>query len=170
MNWSFAIVVPTMFSFKYHFSCKFKHLSSAEQYPDPTPYFDLPSSITPWYLEDIMPSHYILWISDEVVPFPVIVTPMVLGCRQPRTPRIESNPHYNSVPSSTLLLRSLMLHHVIPSLIGYIIIVLILTVLPGPYSRSIIFDDELSLRRSSSSYHFALNSKLGFECVSYPWS
>ena len=34
--WPFAIVVPTMFSFKYHFSCKFKHLSSAEQYPSPT--------------------------------------------------------------------------------------------------------------------------------------
>ena len=35
--------------------------------------------------------------------------------------------------------------------------------LPGPSSRSIIFDDELSLRRSSSSYHFALNNKLDFE-------
>ena len=35
--------------------------------------------------------------------------------------------------------------------------------LPGPSSRSTIFDDELTLRRSSSSYHFALNNKLGFE-------
>ena len=32
--WPFAIMVPTIF--KYHFSCKFKHLSSAEQYPSPT--------------------------------------------------------------------------------------------------------------------------------------
>ena len=32
----FAIVVPTMFSCKYYFSCKFKHLSSVEQYPSPT--------------------------------------------------------------------------------------------------------------------------------------
>ena len=40
---------------------------------------------------------------------------------------------------------------------------MILTVLPGPSSRSTIFDDELTLRRSSSSYHFALNNKLGFE-------
>ena len=35
--------------------------------------------------------------------------------------------------------------------------------LPGPSSWSTIFDDELSLRRSSSSYHFALNNKLGLE-------
>ena len=37
-------------------------------------------------------------------------------------------------------------HHIIPSLFVYIIIVMILTVLPGPYSRSTTFDDELSLR------------------------
>ena len=54
----------------------------------------------------------------------------------------------------------LILHHVIPSLIGYIIIVLILTMLPNPSSRSTIFDDELSLRRSSSSYRFTSNNKL----------
>ena len=35
--------------------------------------------------------------------------------------------------------------------------------LPGPSSRSTILDDEITLRRSSSSYHFALNTKLGFE-------
>ena len=59
--------------------------------------------------------------------------------------------------------------HAIPSLFGYIIILMILTVLPGPYSRSTTFDDELSLRRSSSSYHFTSNNKLGLEFVSYPW-
>ena len=59
--------------------------------------------------------------------------------------------------------------HAIPSMFGYIIILMILTVLPGPYSRSTTFDDELSLRRFSSSYHFALNSKLEFEFVSYSW-
>ena len=32
----FAIVVLTMFSFKYHVLCKFKHLSSIEQYPSST--------------------------------------------------------------------------------------------------------------------------------------
>ena len=56
--------------------------------------------------------------------------------------------------------------HVIPSLFGHIIVVMILTVLPGPYPRSTTFDDELSLRRFSSSYHFALNNKLDFEFVS----
>ena len=59
--------------------------------------------------------------------------------------------------------------HAIPSLYGYIIVVVILTVLPGPYPRSTNFDDELILRRSSSSYHLSLNSKLDFEFVSYPW-
>ena len=33
----------------------------------------------------------------------------------------------------------------------------------GPSSWSTILDDELSLRQFSSSYHFALNRKLGFE-------
>ena len=32
----FAIVLLTMFSFKYHVLCKFKHLSSIEQYPSST--------------------------------------------------------------------------------------------------------------------------------------
>ena len=36
---------------------------------------------------------------------------------------------------------------------------MILTVLPGPYSRSTTFDDELSLRRLSSSYRFTSNNK-----------
>ena len=36
--------------------------------------------------------------------------------------------------------------HVIPSLIAYIITMLSLTVLPGPYSQSTTFDNELSLR------------------------
>ena len=43
---------------------------------------------------------------------------------------------------------SLIILQVIPCLIGYILIVLLLTVLPGPSSRSTIFDDELSLRWS----------------------
>ena len=59
--------------------------------------------------------------------------------------------------------------HAIPNLFGYIIVMMILTVLPGLYSRSTTFDDELSLCRFSSSYHFALNSKLDFEFVSYSW-
>ena len=61
-----------------------------------------------------------------------------------------------------------VLDHDIPSLLGYVIIVPILTVLPGPSQRT-NFDSELILRRSSSSYHFSLNNKLDFEFVSYPW-
>ena len=61
-----------------------------------------------------------------------------------------------------------VLDHVIPSLLSYVIIVSILTVLPGPSQRT-NFDSELILRRSSSSYHFSLNSKLDFEFVSYLW-
>ena len=67
-----------------------------------------------------------------------------------------------------LLLTSLIILQVIPSLLGYVIIVPILTVLPGPSQRT-NFDSDLTLRRSSSSYHFSLNSKLDFEFVSYPW-
>ena len=52
---------------------------------------------------------------------------------------------------------SSLILQVIRSLIGYIIIVQLLTVLPGPSSRSTIFDDELTLRRSSS-YNFALKT------------
>ena len=56
----------------------------------------------------------------------------------------------------------MILHHVIPSLLGYIILVPILTVLPGP-SRRTNFKGELILRQPSSSYHFSLNRKLDFE-------
>ena len=54
------------------------------------------------------------------------------------------------------ILIGMILHHIIPSLISYIIIVLIfLTVLPGPSSRSTTSNNELSLHRSSLSYHFS---------------
>ena len=61
-----------------------------------------------------------------------------------------------------------VLDHVIPSLLSYVIIVPILTVLPGPSQRT-NFDNELILRRFSLPYHLALNNKLDFEFVSYPW-
>ena len=50
--WTFAIMVLTMFSFKYHFSCKFKHLSSAEQYPRPTSTLVCRRVLLTWYLEN----------------------------------------------------------------------------------------------------------------------
>jgi hypothetical protein len=90
----------------------------------------LPLSITLWYLEDIVPSHYLLWILAEVILLTVLVIPRVRVVRHSRTPTSDSNPHY-----ALLLLAiccwSFILNHVIPSLIGYIIIVLILTVLLG---------------------------------------
>ena len=42
---------------------------------------------------------------------------------------------------------SLIILQVFPSLLGYIIVLAILTVLLVPYSRSTIFDDQLSLHR-----------------------
>ena len=55
-----------------------------------------------------------------------------------------------------MLLTSLIILQVIPSLISYITIVLkFLIVLSGPSSRSTISDNELSLHRSSLSYHFS---------------
>ena len=51
-----------MFSFKYHFSCKFKHLSSAEQYPSPTSTLICRRVLPPWYLEIIMGLHNFLWV------------------------------------------------------------------------------------------------------------
>ena len=59
---------------------------------------------------------------------------------------------------------SLIILQVIPSLLGYVIIVPNLTVLPGPSQRT-NFDSELILRRSSSSYHSSLNNKLDFKFV-----
>ena len=79
------------------FSDKLKVLAFCRSLRLSNLYFDRPSGITPWYLEDINPLHYILWISDEVVPFPIIATPRVLGCRQPRTPICELNQHCDSV-------------------------------------------------------------------------
>ena len=78
------------------FSDKLKVLAFCRSLRLPNLYLDLPSSNTPWYLEDINPLHYILWIFDEVIPFPIIVTPRVLGYRQPRTPICESNQHCDS--------------------------------------------------------------------------
>ena len=82
-------LIPFLGQVKVLVFCRSIHLS--------TLYSTLPSGITPWYLKDINPLHFILGISDEVIPFPVIVTPRVLGCRQPKTPGGESNQHWDSV-------------------------------------------------------------------------
>ena len=60
------------------------------------------------------------------------------------------------------------LDHVIPSLLGYIIIVPNFNCATWSFFPEHNFDDGLSLRWLSSSYHFALNNKLDSEFVSYP--
>ena len=66
-------------------------------------------------------------------------------------PITEPSPHYGSTTIINLFAYEFVPDHILPTLFGYIITVMILTMLPGPYSRSTTFDDELSLRRSSSS-------------------
>ena len=127
------------------------------------------SSITPWYLEIIKELHNFLWVLHQLLFLTDYNFPgfwVVVNREYQKLNRVR-------ITIKQLLVISFayefVLDHVIPSLLGYIIILMILTVLPGPYSRSTTFGDELSLRRSSLSYRFALNNKLGFEFVSYPW-
>ena len=104
-----------------------------------------------------MPLHYILWTFDGVLPYPVFVTSRVLGCLSTENTHkwIDSALRFNN-SKSFLLLTSLIILQVSPSLIGYIIIVLkFLPVLSGPSSRSTISDNELSLHWYSSPYHFS---------------
>jgi hypothetical protein len=95
MNWSFAIMVPTILIFFDSFPGQVKILAFCRSFHLSNLYSDLPSSVTPCYLKDVVSLHYLLWILIEMI-----------------------------------------LHHIIPSLIGYIIIMLIFTVLPGPHARS----------------------------------
>ena len=159
-----------MFSFKYHVLCKFKHLSSIEQYPSSTS-----SLICRWVLPPGISrlswnciTSYEFFIKYYILADYNFSWALSYWTLKDTDNWIEFALRFNKYLNPSLLTNLLILQ-VIPSLIGYIIIELILTVLPGPSSRSTIFDDELTLRRSSSSYHFALNNKLGFEFVSYPW-
>ena len=86
-----------------------------------------------------------------------------------KTPITDSNPHRDFQLLVTFITYEFELDHVIPSLLGYILVVPILTMLPGPSSRSKNFDGDLILRRSSSSYQLSLKNKLDFEFVSHPW-
>ena len=157
-----------MFSFKYHFSCKIKHLSSVEQYPQSNPYSDLPSSITLWYLENIMELHNFLWVLRQLL--------FLTDSNFPRFWVVVNREHRYVNRVCTMVQQLLIIFfmyefvpdRVISSLFGYILTMLILIVLLGPF-RSTNFDDELILHRSSSSYRFTLNIKLDYEFVSYPW-
>jgi hypothetical protein len=106
-----------------HFADKLKHLSSANRYTCPTPILNnlehYPLLSRGYHPMLLRPMNF----SDGVIPFPVIVTPWVLGCLQTETTEqwIDST-RWFSTPS-TLLLGSWIPHHIIPSLIGYIFIV-----------------------------------------------
>ena len=171
VNWSLATVVPTMIVLLWsHFSDKLKQLSSMDQYTSPpllwscVEYYPPGISrlswncITPYefFIKCYLPtdSNFSRALSYWTLKDPDNWTESALRFNNSSVSFYK----YEFVPD-----------HAIPSLFGYIIVVMILTVLPGPSSRSTIFDDELTLRRSSSSYHFALNNKLGFDFVSYPW-
>jgi len=110
-----------------------------------------------------MPLHYILWICAGVIPFPIIVTPWVLGCRQPRTPNSESSPHCDSTTLSNLHCLRVCTRSCHSQLIDYIIIVR-LTAWPFylcPSSSGHNPDSALSLHRTFTIILFVLrdNSK-----------
>ena len=51
-----------------------------------------------------------------------------------KTPITEPSPHYVNISSVSFYKYEFVPDHAIPSLFGYIIVVMILTVLPGPSS------------------------------------
>ena len=124
VNWSFATMVPTMFVLLwFYFSDKLNYLPSADQYAFPT-------SIL-LYLRVLPPG--ISWISthcnssmkfwrSSTFSHHSHSTGSGLSSTENTNWWIESILRF--ITLSTLLLRSLILHHVTPSLIGYIIIML----------------------------------------------
>ena len=129
-----------MFSFKHHFSCKFKHLSSAKQYPSPTSTLIcrrvLPPGISRLSWNCIISyeffiKYYILTDSN----FSRALSYWTLKDIDNWT---ESALRFNN-SSVSFYKYEFVPYHAIPSLFGYIIVVTILTVLPGPYSRSTNF-------------------------------
>ena len=171
VNWSLTTVVRTMIVLPwFHFSDKLKQLSSMDQYTRPIFTLILCRVLPPGIsrLSGNCITSYEFFIKCYLSTDSNFSRALSYYTLKDTDNWIEFALRFNKYLNPSLLTNLLILQ-VIPSLIGYIIIELILTVLPGPSSRSTIFDDELTLRRSSSSYHFALNNKLGFEFVSYPW-
>ena len=171
VNWSLATMVPTMIVLLwFHFSDKLKQLSSMDQYTRPifTLIFCrvLPPGISRLSWNCI--TSYEFFIKCYLPTDSNFSRALSYYTLKNTDSWTESALRFNN-SSVSFYKYEFVPDHAIPSLFGYIIVVTILTVLPGPSSRSTIFDDELTLRRSSSSYHFALNNKLGFEFVLYPW-
>ena len=171
VNWSLATVVPTMIVLLwFHFSDKLKQLSSMDQYTRPTFTLILCRVLPPGIsrLSWNCITSYEFFIKCYLSTDSNFSRALSYSTLKDTDNWTESALRFDN-SSVSFYKYEFVPDHIIPSLFGYIIVVMILTVLPGPSSRSTISDDELTLRRSSSSYHFALNNKLGFEFVSYPW-
>ena len=156
-----------MFSFKYHFSCKIKHLSSVEQYPQSNLYFGLSSSINPPGISRLSwncITFYEFFIKCYLPTDSNFSRALSYWTLKDTDNWTESALRFNN-SSVSFYKYEFVPNHAIPSLFGYIIILMILSVLPGPYSWSTTLDDELSLRRFSSSYRFTSNNKLDPEFV-----
>ena len=150
----------------FRFSCKFEHLSSAKQYPSPTSTLIcrrvLPPGISRLSWNCI--TSYEFFIKCYLPTDSNFSWALSYWTLKDTNNWIESTLRFNN-SSVSFYKYEFVPDHAIPSLFGYIIILMILTVLPGPYSRSTTFDDKLSLRRFSSSYRFTSNNILDPEFV-----
>jgi len=126
-----------MFSFKYHVLCKFKHLSSIEQYP---------SSTSSLICRRVLPPGISRLSWNCIISYEFFIKYYILTdynfswARSYWTLKdtdnwTESALRFNN-SSVSFYKYEFVPDHAIPRLFGYIIVVTILTVLPGPYSRS----------------------------------
>ena len=129
-----------MFSFKYHVLCTFKHLSSIEQYP---------SSTSSLICRRVLPPGISRLSWNCIISYEFFIKYYILTdynfswARSYWTLKdtdnwTESALRFNN-SSVSFYKYEFVPDHAIPSLFGYIIDVTILTVLPGPYSRSTNF-------------------------------
>jgi hypothetical protein len=126
VNWSFVIVVPTIFSPWFHFPDKLKYLSSADHFTCSTS---------------------------------ILIYLQVL-------PHVISRKWCHCTTSCEFFLE----WYSITSFLAWSVISLSnFNYATWSLFPEHNFDNELSLRRSSSSYHFILNSKVNSEIVSCPW-
>ena len=129
-----------MFSFKYHVLCKFKNLSSIEQYP---------SSTSSLICRRVLPPGISRLSWNCIISYEFFIKYYILTdynfswARSYWTLKdtdnwTESALRFNK-SSVSFYKYEFVPDHAIPSLLGYINVMTILTVLPGPYSRSTNF-------------------------------
>ena len=141
VNWSLATVVPTMIVLLWsHFSDKLKQLSSMDQYTSPT--FTLilcrvlPPCISRLSWNNI--TSYEFFIKCYLPTDSIFSWALSYWTLKDTDNWTESALRFNN-SSVSFYKYEFVPDHAIPSLFGYIIVVTILTVLPGPYSRSTNF-------------------------------